>query len=221
MNKIESMIHNINYVDGFLSQKKYLVTCLKDCTDCCHDYFYVSLPEFYLTLYGLLQLPTNLDFYYNKAKVTFDYFDRHVRQEIKRLTPFSSVGMIENVVEDFSEGEYYNYHNLPPCVMLNNGRCSIYKYRPNTCRKYGTLVTCEYLNNKDFQDDPETNYHTYPLIQNTMIINDEMSLEMKRYPLWFYYFYFFNDKMRPYILNNLNKLMSMSEEEFIESLQLD
>lgn len=218
MNKFKSMIDNINYVDNFLNQKKYLVRCLKDCTDCCYDYFYVSLPEFYLTLYGILQLPSNLDFYYQKALVTFNYFKQNMPLEVDRLLPLTSGALLANLVEDFNEGEYTKYNCLPSCIFLNNGRCSIYKYRPNTCRKYGTTVTCEYLDNKDYQDDNYTSYHLYPLIQNTMMISDEHNLEMKRYPLWFYYSYYFRKELRPYLFENLNKLSTMSEAEFVNSL---
>lgn len=218
MNKIDKMIKNIEYVDTFIIEQKYTVQCLKGCTDCCYDYFYATLPEFYLTLYGLLKLPSNLDFYYKKALKTSNYFKQYIQSEVSRLDPLKSYRLLENVIEDFSEGEYVNYHNLPSCVMLNNGRCSIYKYRPNTCRKYGTLVTCEYLNNKDYQDDDYTNYHTYPLIENTLLIKDGYKLDTKKYPLWFYYSYFFTEALRPYLLENLNKMMTLDEDEFIHQL---
>lgn len=218
MNKIDKMIVNINYVDDYLKMRKYLAVCRPNCTACCYDYFYVTLPEFYLTLYGLLQLPTNLDFYYKKAKVTFDHFEKHYSNEIKRLLPNAS-SLLASVMEDFSEGEYINYPNLPSCVMLNNGRCSIYKYRPNTCRKYGTTITCEFINNKDYQDDDETNYHLFPLISNTQLITKhETLLETHKYPLWFCYAYFMQESFRDYIMNNLKLMMSVSEEEFITTM---
>lgn len=220
MNKIDKMIKNIEAVDQYIAKSIPYIPCLVDCTDCCYDYFYATLPEFYLTLYGVMKLPSNLDFYYNKALVTFNYFERHINQEIKKLDPLTSVGHIKSQREDFSEGEYINYQNLPPCIMLNNGRCSIYKYRPNTCRKYGTLVTCEYLDNPDYQDDEEVSYNIYPLIRNTLLIRDGESIETKKYPLWFYYSYFFREELRPYLLSNLNKLMTLSEEDFIEQVLL-
>lgn len=216
MNKIEKMIVNINYADDYLKMRKYLSLCPIDCSACCYDYFYVTLPEFYLTLYGLQKIPTNLEYYHQKALVTFKHFNNHYRNEVKRLMP-SAASLLENVTNDFSEGEYVNYPNLPSCVMLNNGRCSIYKYRPNTCRKYGTTITCELINNIDYQNDSETNYNLYPLIKNTQLItSDDMLINTHKYPLWFCYGYFMQKKFRPFILKNLQLMMSISEEEYIE-----
>ena len=163
-----------------------------------------------------MKLPTNLDYYYNKARVTFEHFEQRYSSEVRRLMPNASA-LLENVTEDFSEGEFTNYPNLPSCVMLNNGRCSVYKYRPNTCRKYGTTITCEFINNKDYQDDPDTNYNLFPLITNTQLITQFDTLLMThKYPLWFCYGYFMQEPFRQYILDNLNLMMSVSEEEFIE-----
>lgn len=218
MNKIDKMILNINYVDDYLNMSKYLSLCPSTCSKCCYDYFYVTLPEFYLTLHGIFMLPSNLDFYYNKAIKTYLHFEKKYNNELKHLMPNASA-LLESVMEDFSEGEYYNYPNLPECVMLNNGRCSIYKYRPNTCRKYGTTITCELINNVDYQEDEETNYHLFPLIENTQLItNTNMLLETHKYPLWFAYSYFLQEDFRPYIIENLNKIMILSEEEFIQTL---
>ena len=217
MDKISKMKNNLNYVDKFLFKNNYLNRCLVNCSDCCHDYFYASYLEFYLTLDALCELPYNLDYFYNQAVSNYDYFKRYFPLELKRLDPLYSNRLLSSVVNDFEEGEYINYLNLKPCIMLTNGLCSIYNVRPNTCRKYGTTICCEYLNNTDYRDDDYTNYHLYPLIENTLLIsNDNTILKTFKYPLWFFYSYFFKKEFRPYVITTLNKLKSLSEYEFIK-----
>ncbi len=218
MNKIEKMIINLDYVDSFLAKNYSYVKCLNGCNACCYDYFYVSLPEFYLTLYGLRQMPFNLDFFYNKANKTYDHFNKHYNNEIKRLQ-FNSESLLESVVNDFEEGEYVNYQSLPECIFLNNGKCSIYKYRPNTCRKYGTTITCELIENEDLQDNDEVNYKLFPLIENTQLVNSNQLLtKTHRYPLWFLYSYFLKPEFRPFVISNLNKMLDLDEESFINQM---
>lgn len=218
MDKITKMKNNILEVDDFLEKNKYLNTCLKGCVDCCRDYFYATQSEFYLSLNELLNLPINFDYFYNKAKITFDFFSHYLPSEIKRLDPLTSNRLLANVGEDFAYGENVNYHNLPDCVMLNSKRCTIYNGRPNTCRLYGTVNTCEYLNNPDYSQDQYTNYYLYPLVQNTQFIHSEgFKLNTRRYPLWFYYYYFMQPAFRPYIIENLNRLKKQSEDNYIKS----
>lgn len=216
MDKISKMKNNILEVDGFLEDNKYLNTCLKGCVDCCRDYFYASQAEFYLTLDGLLSLPVNLDYFYKKAKVTFDFFNKYIPSEIERLDPMTSNRLLANIGNDFDLGENTNYHNLPDCIMLNSKRCSVYNNRPNTCRLYGTVNICEYLNNYDYANDDFTNYHLYPLVANTQFIHSEgYKLNTKRYPLWFYFYYFMQPAFRPYILDNLKNIKNNSEDDYI------
>ena len=63
MDKISKIKSNLQYVDNFLFEKNYLNTCLENCSDCCYDYFYTSLFEFYLILDKLLNVPYNLNYY--------------------------------------------------------------------------------------------------------------------------------------------------------------
>lgn len=218
MNKIEKMIMNINYVDSFLANNNFLVPCLTDCNACCYDYFYVSMPEFYLSLYGLTKLPVNIDFYHNKALKTFEHFSLRYNNEVKRMLP-NSLTLIDSHLNDYEEGEYTNYQNLPPCIFLNSGRCSIYKYRPNTCRKYGTTITCEYINNRDLQSNDFVNYNIFSLIENTQLINKDNNLvKTYKYPLWFIYAYFLKEEFRPYVFSELNNILSLSEDDYISTL---
>lgn len=218
MDKITKMQKNISEVDSFLKENNYLNTCLKDCVDCCRDYFYASQTEFYLSLDALLKLPVNLDYFYNKAKVTFDLFNKQVNSEIKRLDPLTSNRLLTNIGNNFDEGEFINYKSLPDCIMLNNRLCSIYKSRPNTCRLYGTVNICEYLNNKDYTNDDYTNFNLYPIVANLQLVSSlGYKLNTRRYPLWFYYYYFMRPEFRPYIISNLNKLKTLSEDDYIES----
>ncbi len=217
MDKIALMKKNIEEVDSFLLENKYLNTCLKGCVDCCRDYFYASQSEFYLTLDGLLNLPVNLDFFYKKAEITYNFFLKYLPFEIKRLDPLTSNRLLANIGEDFQLGENVNYHNLPDCIMLNSRRCSIYEKRPNTCRLYGTVNVCEYLNNTDYSGDEFTNYHLYPLVANLQFVHSGgYKLNTKGYPLWFYYYYFLRPDFRPYLLANLKSMKTKSEDKFIE-----
>lgn len=219
MDKISSMKNNIQLVDDFLRENNYLNICLKDCVNCCRDYFYASYTEFYLTLDALLKLPVNLDYFYYKAKVAYDFFNKYLPTEIKRLDPFTSNRLITNVVEDFSFGENINYQNLPDCVMLNSKSCTIYNSRPNTCRLYGTTNTCELLNNPDYTYDEYTNYYLYPLTENLQLIHSQgFKIKTYYYPLWFYFYYFNSKKFRPYLIKNLNKLKSESPDTFINNI---
>ena len=219
MDKITIMENNIVDVDNFLLKHNYLNVCLKDCVDCCRDYFYASYTEFYLSLNELLKLPVNLDFFYDKAKTSYDFFNKYLPTEIKRLDPLTSNRLLTNSLEDFSLGENINYHGLPDCIMLNGRRCSVYQSRPNTCRLYGTVNVCEYLNNPDFTNDDFTNYNLYPLVENLQLIHSKnFKLATKSYPLWFYYYYFMNRDLRGYILINLKKLKSLNPDQFIDEL---
>ena len=221
MSKINKMKNNILEVDGFLENNKYLNTCLKDCADCCRDYFYASQTEFYLTLDGLLKNPNNLDYFYNKSLEVFNFFSHYLPTEIKRLDPMTSSRQLSSHYEDYSAGEHINYHQLPDCIMLNNKRCSVYINRPNTCRLYGTVNRCEYLVMNDYSNDDFTNYHLYPLVENLQLIHSEgYMLKTQKYPLWFYFAYFMRPEFRPYVINNLNKLKELSEDDYIESLNI-
>lgn len=209
MNKIEKLKINIEYVDNFLKDHMYLVKCLNGCSDCCYDYFYASLPEFFLTLYGITQMPYNIDFFYNRALKSRNYFEQFLPLELERLS-YRAPTLLAYQVNDFSSGEYINYPKLPPCMFLVNGRCSIYDYRPNTCRKYGTTVTCEYIKNDDYQNDEFTNYHLYPLYENTKLLDTVE--KTTAYPLWFYYSEFLKPELRTYVFSRLEQLQS---EQFI------
>lgn len=219
MDKVTKMKTNIFNVDNFLKNENYLNVCLEGCVDCCRDYFYASYTEFYLSLDGLLKLPIDLDFFYKKSKITYDFFNKYLPSEIKRLDPLTSNRLLSNVVEDFSYGENINYHNLPDCVMLNSNRCSVYDSRPNTCRLYGTTNTCEYLRNPDYTNDEYTNYYLYPLVENIQLIHSKgFKLTTKSYPLWFYYYYFNKKEFRKYLIINLNNLKTLNPDEFINHM---
>lgn len=205
MKTINKMKINIEYVDSFLAKHGYLVKCLNGCSDCCYDYFYASLPEFFMSLQALSEMPYNLDYFYNKSLKTEAYFKKYLNNELDRLS-FKAPFLLANQVVDFSEGEYINYPKLPACIFLTNGRCSIYKYRPNTCRKYGTTVTCEYIQNNDYQEDDFTNYHLYPLYENTRML-DQANVKPTAYPLWYYYSQFLKPEFRSYVFSKLNDLI--------------
>lgn len=214
MNTINKMKINIEYVDSFLAQHAYLVKCLNGCSDCCYDYFYASLPEFFMSLQALCEMPYNLDYFYQRSRKTEQYFKQHLKLELERLS-FRSPFLLANQVIDFSEGEYVNYPKLPACIFLVNGRCSIYKYRPNTCRKYGTTVTCEYINNNDYQDDDFTQYHLHPLHENTQLLNTS-NRKAVAYPLWYYYSQFMQPGLRDYVFNRLKELNA--DQDFISNI---
>ena len=219
MDKISKMKENNKNVEAFLSKYKYHNTCLKGCVDCCRDYFYASQTEFYLSLDKLLSIPANLDYFYKKAQKTYNFFNYYLPSEINRLDPLTSNRLLANIGEDFSFGENINYQNLPDCIMLNSKRCSIYDSRFNTCRLYGTVNICEYLNNKDYSDDEFTNYNLYPLIENTQLVHSDLyKLKTFRYPIWFYFSYFLRPKFRPYVITNLNKMKENSEDDYIEMM---
>lgn len=219
MDKITKMHKNLVEVDKFLKTNNYLNKCLVNCSDCCYDYFYASYLEFYLTLNYICKLPYDLDYFYHKALKSYQYFKKYLPTELKRLDPLVSNTLITSVVADSESGEYINYKGLPACIMLNNGLCSVYFSRPNTCRKYGTTICCEYLNNLDYRDDEYTNYNLYPLIENTLLISkNKTTIKMPKYPLWFYYSYFLRPNLRPFILNNLKLLTTLSEEDFFDYL---
>lgn len=200
MNMIKTMEINIEQVDSFLAKYGYFNKCLNGCSDCCHDYFYASVPEFFLTLHGLTTKPFNLDYFYKRALSTRSYFMHYLPLEIERLS-YKAPSLLAYKVNDFRTGQYINYPDLPPCMFLVNGRCSIYDYRPNTCRKYGTTVTCEYLDNEDFEDDDFTQVHLQPLYDNTALL--DQSIETTPLPLWFFYSEYLKPELRSFVFKQL------------------
>lgn len=109
-------------IDTDIKNANPVPTCQKGCTECCHDYFEVSAPEFFVILMHLQKKHSHLLF----SKI------RDVKTAAEAVRPmFPSYDAYSKLL-----GKRILYH---PCVFLDNrgGKCRIYEVRPLICRLFG------------------------------------------------------------------------------------
>lgn len=105
--------------------------CKQGCTDCCSDYFYISLLEFIAIKHHMLTFG-NDDFLKSRAKAMAQYswLQQMHPDEYKRLENLPS---LQEMYDDHAIIE-----RAMPCPLLKeNGDCAAYVCRPFICRLHG------------------------------------------------------------------------------------
>jgi len=133
---------NIDFeIENAQRNNKVKPLCLKGCSDCCSDYFYVSRIEYYaIKSYILNAKPDLCELVVEKAKEQNDILKASFPEEYGLL---SSRTKLSVKCSGAADGELFENHihleRFLPCVLLDeNGRCSCYSTRPFICRLHGT-----------------------------------------------------------------------------------
>lgn len=126
-------------------ENKTRFICKRGCSNCCSDYFYVSLLEFIAIKHHLLTFDKTLfRVVCNNAREQYIKLCRDFPDEYKRLENLQSFN------------DLYNDHavldSFLPCPLLNNqGECAAYPARPLICRLHGissVFTACKFVENK-------------------------------------------------------------------------
>lgn len=126
--------------------------CKEGCNACCHEYFYISLIEYYAIRFELLK-QGKLEAAFREADRQYELLKSQHKNEYSKLNNATLGAALER---SFTDNEYISKFELCPCNF--NGECSAYSARPFICRAFGT--TNQY-------DTCEKIYHKikYPLIE--------------------------------------------------------
>ncbi|HBR01149.1 MAG TPA: hypothetical protein DD738_00885, partial [Ruminiclostridium sp.] len=117
--------------------------CIQSCCDCCYDYFYISLKEFFAILHFIRS--QRGEWYLKKkilmAKDNLEALKRQSPEEYQRLnSTFDKIPLdISMVRKLFNDTQYVKKLNRP-CIFLQHGQCEIYQVRPYICRLYGSAI---------------------------------------------------------------------------------
>ncbi|QBF84309.1 YkgJ family cysteine cluster protein [Shewanella maritima] len=112
INLVGDLHNKIDSVISSVKKKGIKFGCRKGCSYCCDLRVEVLAPEvFYIT-----------------KKLKGSMSKSEMQAFIEKLMTYA----------DKATGLRFDEHIIP-CVMLENGACSIYEYRPMMCRKYNSL----------------------------------------------------------------------------------
>lgn len=146
---VAELLAKYKFVDNKISEEaikqKVNSICRKGCNDCCYEYFYFSMGEYFALRYELVQqgmLEQAIDI----AKKQFANMQRQQPYEYAKLND-KSIG--KSTVRSFSDNEYISRYELCPCNI--NGECVVYKARPFVCRIFGATnqyATCPTIHKK-------------------------------------------------------------------------
>lgn len=120
---VANLLRVFHQIDEECSNIDYSV-CGKGCSDCCSDYFQISIVEFFTILHHI-GINTNLI-----------------------LTAFEEKAIASLNGVNLPQSDYYNIPSFAPCIFLDDttNECKIYEVRPIICRTYGSyteLTKCE------------------------------------------------------------------------------
>lgn len=117
-------------IDQEKNNRNVHFVCSKGCNECCNDYFYISIMEYFYIKYWLLTYePEKFELAKEKAKEQMELLEKFSEEEYKRLF------RINTDKDTIDSGKYIS--KFKECVFLQNGICSIYPARPHICRTYG------------------------------------------------------------------------------------
>lgn len=131
---VSLLLAKYHFFDSEISSyiKKHSITllCEKGCSNCCSDYFYFSMVEYFAIKHILLEKEI-FESIQNRAKQQYKNFKENCVQEYAKLNSPS------NFCDYYDDKKYVE--TFAPCVLLNeNNECSCYQQRPFICRAYGT-----------------------------------------------------------------------------------
>ena len=195
--------------DYFLEENRISSGCSPDCSECCHDLFYITENEFlYLTAWYLRK---------HGFAALYKVYRKAIRQAgfVKENAPRLSA----SIAEDYepTEPEYYNlgeWMNLiEPCAFLDKkGKCGCYQARPAICRLYGTASKCSYAKGDniipciDLRDILSTNFY---------LQTQEGRYMRQCRPLYYFFLTMFSRENILETLSTIKQFICLSEEEFV------
>jgi Fe-S-cluster containining protein len=114
------------------------LSCCKECSECCNQLIPISIPEAFF----LNNLVKSLS---NKKRVKLNH------RFGKIMSMLRDAGLAEDLLNlqnnHHIDVDYFNMRM--GCPFLEDGLCSIYKYRPFVCREYYVTSEAAYCSNLD------------------------------------------------------------------------
>lgn len=213
----ESKLANIykvyNEYDNICIKKGICNNCIKGCSQCCSDYFFVTENEFLLILEELLFRKMNIDKYIDKAKEVMDYIGKFHIEIIEKLNESMPMSFDKIDITFFQDS--INPDDLPACIFLENNMCSIYSVRPSICRGYGTTEKCEKIKNMncDFQEKNKMFMETSIISKNG---NMESSILKRPYPLFYWFAYFLDDSKYNLTMEKVKRIGNTKNDDYYD-----
>ena len=188
---VANLLHLYNQIEidlkSALAEKNISPQCHKGCSDCCHDYFYVSQVEYFGILNYMMANGIDFNETKTKAKNYMDEIEKEYPFEYRRLNDNFSHAQNKMDIRQFDDSAINK--TKQGCVFLNTdtNSCDIYPVRPIICRHFGLIKrygTCSKVPPDNYLQD------TNPILEfenvDEFIINSKTMIR-RPYPLanWF------------------------------------
>lgn len=140
---VASLLKKYDTFDKLAAKEILSITppCTKGCTDCCHDFFYVSDAEFWCILNFINDHSLNKPEIIAKAEQVMDEIRRDYTDEYEKLQTLMKTRRMNpgqaDTMAKFSDRAIERLKSS--CPLLKDGECLIYPVRPFICRGYGYL----------------------------------------------------------------------------------
>lgn len=115
---------------GCMAQYPGQVACHKGCSECCRGLFDITLLDAFLLKDGFNLLPA-------EHQTRIITLSESIIQPIHKEWPLFDSPWLLNQVDESEWDVIMPDEDERPCVMLFEGKCLLYDYRPMTCRLNG------------------------------------------------------------------------------------
>lgn len=179
--------------------------CPINCSSCCSHFFFIDESEFLLILDNILYKggTTLLKEYINEAKEYQAYLEMNFPETMNKLDEFMPRS---NAPDSEYNNSFFNdnmnWDRSKPCIMLKDGKCSVYEVRPNVCRTFGTSGYCEIIKNM-INTPPEQD----DMVRESRYYYDGKNIILTRpYPLFYYFSFFLTGQYYDITMSKLNRI---------------
>lgn len=120
-------------IKNTIKKHSIIPLCKKGCNECCKEYFYFSIVEYFAIRHELLKQNLFEDIL-EKAKVQEKQMAEYSIDEYNKLNDKT----LCDVNHTFNDKEFVNKFEM--CLCNINGTCAVYNVRPFICRAFGVTI---------------------------------------------------------------------------------
>ncbi|MFV0425384.1 MAG: YkgJ family cysteine cluster protein [Bacilli bacterium] len=179
--------------------------CQKNCSLCCHDFFFISFNDFLYIVHELETRGKSLKPYIKKANEVRNFYMLNYPEKYDILVTKMPDGQYASTdtryIYEYFENEK-NRYKLPACIFLNNGKCDIYNFRPSICRMYGTSNKCSLMQdiNEVISDDV---LYEFTKVHDFIETTTYGHIQDRPYPLFYLFSEYLGTKKEIVVKNRL------------------